>query len=66
VRYNDDAGSPQTRYLHLVQRRGQMGEPLVTLKMPPSDQRLVQVDFLYPPDSTPPQVLTIRTLEDSP
>lgn len=66
VRYNDDAGSPQTRYLHLVQRRGQMGEPLVTLKMPPSDQRLVQVDFLYPPDATPPQVLTIRTLEDSP
>jgi hypothetical protein len=66
VRYNDDAGSPQTRYLHLVQRRGQMGEPLVTLKMPPSNQRLVQVDFLYPPDSTPPQVLTIRTLEDSP
>jgi hypothetical protein len=66
VRYNDDAGSPQTRYLHLVQRRGQMSEPLVTLKMPPSNQRLVQVDFLYPPDSTPPQVLTIRTLEDSP
>jgi hypothetical protein len=50
----------------LVQRRGQMSEPLVTLKMPPSNQRLVQVDFLYPPDSTPPQVLTIRTLEDSP
>ncbi|NEQ26140.1 MAG: DUF3370 domain-containing protein, partial [Microcoleus sp. SIO2G3] len=66
VRYNDDAGSPQTRYLHLVQRRGQMGEPLVILKMPPSDQRLVEVDFLYPPDSTPPQVLTIRTLEGSP
>ncbi len=66
VRYNDDAGSPQTRYLHLVQRRGQMGEPLVTLKMPPSNQRLVEVDFLYPPDATPPQVLTIRTLEDLP
>jgi hypothetical protein len=63
VRYNDDAGLPQTRYVHLVQRRGQQGEPLVTIKMPPSAQRLVQVDFLYPPDASPPQVLTVRTLE---
>ncbi|MEG4485459.1 MULTISPECIES: DUF3370 family protein [unclassified Microcoleus] len=23
----------------------------------------VKVDFIYPPDSTPPQVLTVRTLE---
>jgi hypothetical protein len=63
VRYNDDGGLPQTRYVHLIQRRGQQGEPLVTLKMPPSAQRLVQVDFLYPPDASPPQVLTVRTLE---
>lgn len=66
VRYNDDAGLPQTRYVHLVQRRGQQGEPLVTLKMPPSDRRLVKVDFLYPPDATPPQVLTVQTLQQSP
>jgi hypothetical protein len=65
IRYNDDAGLPRTRYLHLVQRRGQQGEPLVTLKMPPNDQRLVQVDFLYPPDASPPQVLTVKTLEQS-
>jgi hypothetical protein len=63
VRYTDDAGLPQTRYVHLVQRRGQQGEALVTLKMPPSAQRLVQVDLLYPPDASPPQVLTVRTLE---
>ncbi|HEY9831379.1 MAG TPA: DUF3370 domain-containing protein [Stenomitos sp.] len=63
VRYTDDAGLSQTRYVHLVQRRGQQGEPLVTLKMSPSAQRLVQVDFLYPPDASPPQVLTVRTLE---
>lgn len=65
IRYNDDAGLPHTRYVHLLQRRGQQGEPLVTLKMPPSTQRLVQVDFLYPPDASPPQVLTVRTLEES-
>ncbi|MEG4939736.1 DUF3370 family protein [Microcoleus sp. F4-D5] len=23
----------------------------------------MKVDFIYPPDSTPPQVLTVRTLE---
>ena len=62
VRYNDDQGLPRTQYVHLVQRRGQQGEPLVTLSMKSGDRRLVQIDFLYPPDSTPPQVLTIRTL----
>jgi hypothetical protein len=61
ISYNDDRGVPQTRYVHLVQRRGQQGEPLVTLNMPKRDRRLVKVDFLYPPDATPPQVLTIRT-----
>lgn len=66
VRYNDDQGFPRTRYVHLVQRRGQQGEPLVMLRMKESDRRLVQIDFLYPPDSTPPQVLTIRTLDNSP
>ncbi|MGA7935940.1 MAG: DUF3370 domain-containing protein [Kovacikia sp.] len=62
LRYNDDQGLPQTRYVHLVQRRGQQGEPLVLLMMKPGDRRLVQVDLLYPADSTPPQILTVRTL----
>ncbi len=66
IRYNDDTGLPRTQYWHLVQRRGQEGEPLVTLNIPPNDRRLVQVDFLYPPDATPPQVLTVRTLSLSP
>ncbi|MBC7969791.1 MAG: DUF3370 domain-containing protein [Verrucomicrobia bacterium] len=62
IRYNDDRGLPRTQYWHLVQRRGQLGEALATLTMPPGDRRLVQVDFLYPPDATPPQMLTIQTL----
>lgn len=66
VRYTDDQGLPQTRYVHLVQRRGQPGESLATLQMPAGDRRLVQFSFLYPPDSTPPQVLTVSTLTDSP
>jgi Protein of unknown function (DUF3370) len=64
IRYPDDRGLSQTRYIHLVQRRGQQGQPLVTLNMKPGDRRLVEVDFLYPPDATPPQILTIKTLSN--
>jgi Protein of unknown function (DUF3370) len=63
VSYRDDNKQPQVRYFHLVQRQGQQGEPLVTLRMPASDRRIVTVNFFYPPDATPPQVLTVRTLE---
>ncbi len=62
LRYKDDRGEQQTRYVHLWQRTGQVVDPLVQLVMPPITNRLVQVDFIYPPDSTPPQVLTVKTL----
>jgi len=65
VSYEDDGGQTQTRYVHLVQRRGQPGEPLVRLNLPPGVSRQVQVNLVYPPDSTPPQVLTVRTEGDS-
>lgn len=52
----------QVRYMHLVQRRGQRGEPLEIVNLQPGERRTVEVDFLYPPDATPPQVLTVSTL----
>ncbi|NES73740.1 MAG: DUF3370 domain-containing protein, partial [Okeania sp. SIO2D1] len=61
VSYVDDQASQQVRYLHLVQRRGQQGTPLVTINLPSGVRREVKVDFIYPPDVTPPQVLTVRT-----
>lgn len=61
VRYKDEQNQPQTQFVHLVQKRGQAGEPLVLLKMKAGDRSLVEVDFLYPPDATPPQVLTVST-----
>jgi hypothetical protein len=64
VRYEGDRGQTQMRYVHLVQRRGQPGDPLATLNLPPGARREVQVDFIYPPDSTPPQVLTVKTLDN--
>jgi Protein of unknown function (DUF3370) len=52
----------QTKYYHLVQKRGDQGSPLMTLTLPPRSNRSIQVDLLYPPDATPPQVLTLRSL----
>lgn len=62
VRYFDDQGQQKIRYVHLWHRTGQVLEPLVQLTLPPSTKRIVNVDVIYPPDSTPPHVLSVRTL----
>ncbi|GAX37998.1 hypothetical protein NIES3585_40450 [Nodularia sp. NIES-3585] len=63
LRYVDDQGQDKTRYVHLWHRTAQVLEPLLQVTLPPSNQRNVQLDLIYPPDSTPPQVVTVRTLE---
>jgi hypothetical protein len=62
VSHRDETGRRRVRFIHLVQRRGQMGRPLVEVLIPPNQVQRVQVDLLYPADSTPPQVLTVQTL----
>ncbi|MGY6531027.1 MAG: DUF3370 domain-containing protein [Cyanobacterium sp.] len=61
VKYTNDEGLPRWRYFHLVQRRGEEGQDLLRVTLPPNGNRLVSVDFLYPPDATPPQILTVMT-----
>ncbi|MEA5578780.1 DUF3370 domain-containing protein [Anabaena sp. UHCC 0451] len=61
VRYRNEQGKPATKFVHLVQKRGEPGQPLVSLNMKPGDSSLVEFDFLYPPDASPPQVLTVAT-----
>lgn len=61
VRYQSDRGFPTIRNIHLVQKRGQQSEPIATMTLAPQETRTVQVDLLYPADSTPPQVLTVKT-----
>ena len=61
--YVDDFGQNQQRYFHLVQRQGQQGEGLVNLNLPAGGSRAVGVELIYPPDATPPQVLTVKTLD---
>jgi hypothetical protein len=55
-------GNSEQQYFHLVQRCGQQGKALVTLPIASKATKLVKVELVYPPDSTPPQVLTIRSL----
>ncbi|MFN6513132.1 MAG: DUF3370 domain-containing protein [Nostoc sp. CreGUA01] len=62
LRYFDDQGQQKIRYVHLWHRTGQVLEPLVKLTLPPSTKRIVHVDVIYPPDSTPPHVLSVKTL----
>ncbi|MGB5915638.1 MAG: DUF3370 domain-containing protein, partial [Phormidesmis sp.] len=59
--YEEDNGRSRAAYTYVVQNSGQQGEPLVTMTLAPREQRDVTVQFLYPPDATPPQVLTIST-----
>lgn len=61
LRYPDEQGQEITRYLHLWHRQGQIVSPLLELSLKPQEKRQVKLDFLYPPDSVPPQVLTIST-----
>ena len=63
LRYLDDAKQTQTKFVHIVQRRGQRGDGLITLNLQPGETRSVEVDLLYPPDATPPQLLTVRSIE---
>ncbi len=61
VRFQDDRGLPRVRNIHLVMTRGQQGKPLAEVTIAPQSTSTVEVDLLYPADSTPPQVLTVQT-----
>jgi Protein of unknown function (DUF3370) len=63
VEYKSESGQTIRRYFHIVQRQGQQGQPIVSLNMMPGEKREVNIDLLYPPDATPPQVLTVRSMD---
>ncbi len=48
---------------HLVQHYGQRMPELLTFEMEPYTKQSVRIEFFYPPDSTPPQVLTITSAQ---
>lgn len=57
-------GQTAVGYFHVVQRRGERGKPLLVLPVPPGETRNIRVEFYYPPDCTPPQLLTITSSLD--
>ncbi len=58
-----DSNEPAVRQIHVVQRKGEQGKPLVTINIPAGSQKLVEVDLVYPPDATPPQVFTLESTD---
>lgn len=61
--YVDSQKIRHEKYTHLVQRQGEQGVPLVAQYLKPNEKRTVNIEFLYPPDATPPQVLTIESAD---
>jgi hypothetical protein len=59
LRFTTTTGLENTHYVHLVQRRGQEGDPLLRLTIPAEARKDLQMDFIYPPDATPPHVITV-------
>lgn len=65
LRFRNQIGLQQTHYVHVVQRRGQEGSSLLKLRIPPEARKDLELDFVYPPDATPPHVLTVYNTESS-
>ena len=54
------------RSFHLVQRSGQQGPALGTVSLAAGAQRQLRVRLIYPADATPPQVLSLLPVKQSP
>ena len=62
-----DHGRPAgRRSFHLVQRVGQQGPALGTVSLAPGASRQLRVRLIYPADATPPQVLSLLPVKQSP
>ena len=61
---NGQAGG--RRSFHLVQRVGQEGPALGTVSLAPGASRDLRVRLIYPADATPPQVLSLLPVKQSP
>ncbi|NDG75862.1 MAG: DUF3370 domain-containing protein [Synechococcaceae bacterium WB8_1B_136] len=62
-----DGGQVQGRRgFHLIQRAGQQGPALGTVSLAPGASRQLRVRLIYPADATPPQVLSLLPVKQSP
>lgn len=61
VQYLSDKGDTTKDFIHLVETRGEKSADLCTVTMKPKGHRTIQLSLFYPPDATPPQVVTFKT-----
>lgn len=61
--YIDSQQIRHEKFTHLVQHQGEQGIPLVGQYLKPKERRTVHLEFYYPPDATPPQVVTIESTD---
>lgn len=54
-------GTSRIKYRHIVQRRGELGKPFLTVPFEAGQEQSVRLEFFYPPDCTPPHLLTLST-----
>jgi len=57
-------GSKNTHYVHIVEHRAETLKPIFTQVVKKGDTCKLRVELLYPPDCTPPQLLTLSTSSD--
>ncbi|MBM5797714.1 MAG: DUF3370 family protein, partial [Cyanobacteria bacterium K_Offshore_0m_m2_072] len=61
------SGRPAGRQgFHLVLRNGQQGPALGTVTLAPGAERTLRLRLIYPADATPPQVLSLLPVKQSP
>jgi Protein of unknown function (DUF3370) len=63
VTYPGDRSESVVRSVHVTQKQGERGQPLAAIKLAPGMRKQVEVDLIYPPDATPPQVLTVESFD---
>lgn len=59
ITYVNETGCEITRYFHVAERSGELVEPLVCVPVGAGKETPVTVQLIYPPDATPPQVITV-------
>lgn len=63
VQYLSDTAEKTKNYIHLVETRGTKSRSLFNIVMKPKGRRTIQISLFYPPDATPPQVITFSCSE---
>lgn len=57
----DQRETPEEQYFHLTLHKGEKLSPICRYELNPRETRMIEFELYYPPDATPPQVLTFES-----